>query len=92
MAISNYAQKILDTILKNYTICLCYDPTPEADDYFVYIKEWGGCMSQGNSIEEAVEMICDAAKLWYDSCIEDGLSIPPPYNYDTDPSVWDSEK
>ena len=52
---------------------------PEEDGtYFVKVKELPGCMSAGDTPEEAVEMIHDAMRGWIESNIERGLEIPLP--------------
>jgi len=58
-----------------YTIKL----VPEEDGtYFVEVEELPGCMSAGDTVEEAVEMIHDAMRGWLEVAIEDGLDIPLP--------------
>ena len=46
--------------------------------FFIKVKELKGCMSVGESIQEAYEMIEDAMRSWIESMLEDGLSIPEP--------------
>jgi antitoxin HicB len=58
-----------------YTIELRKDP--EAG-WFVRVKELHGCMSQGETAQEAVAMIREAMELWLGVSLEDGLSIPEP--------------
>lgn len=58
-----------------YTIKLI----PEEDGtYFVEVEELPGCMSQGDTPEEALEMIKDAMEGWLESSIDRGLEIPLP--------------
>jgi len=58
-----------------YTIELQQDPD---EGWFVRVKELRGCMSQGDTAEEAVTMIQEALLLWLEVALEDGLSIPEP--------------
>lgn len=58
-----------------YTIELQYDPE---DAWFVRVKELPGCMSQGDSPEEAIEMIQEAMQLWLEVALEDGDPVPEP--------------
>jgi len=53
---------------------------PELEDggYMVMIEELPGCLSQGDTYEEALEMIEDAKKGWLEVSLEDGLLIPEP--------------
>ena len=46
--------------------------------WFVGIKELPGCMSQGDTPEEAVAMIHDAMRAWIEVALEDGIPIPEP--------------
>ena len=52
-------------------------PDPEGG-WFVRIKELPGCISQGETTEEAIEMIEDAMRGWLEVTLEDGESIPEP--------------
>lgn len=52
---------------------------PEDDGGFtVVIKDLPGCMTQGDTAEEAFEMIVEARELWIESAYEDGDPIPMP--------------
>lgn len=57
-----------------YTIELIRD----SEGWFVRVKELEGCMSQGDTAEEAIEMIQEAMKLWLDVALEEGVPIPEP--------------
>jgi len=85
MEISKDAQYVLDNLLDGYHIGLVWDA--EECVWFVYIREWQGCLSQGDTITEAIEMICDAAEGWYDSCMQDRMDIPEPLEH-----AWDFSK
>ncbi len=51
----------------------------EADgSYFIKVKELPGCMSVGDSIEDAYAMIEDAKADWIAFCLEDGRAVPEP--------------
>lgn len=58
-----------------YTIELM--PEPQGG-WFVSVKELPGCMSQGDTPEEAIEMIQDAMRGWIEVSLEDGDPIPEP--------------
>lgn len=68
--------KSLEDYLKlPYTI----ETKKESDgSYFIKVKELPGCMSVGESIEEAYAMIEDAKADWIQSCLDDGRVIPEP--------------
>ena len=73
-------EKTLDYYLAlPYTFELQYD---REDAWFVRVKELPGCMSQGNTPEEAIEMIQEAMELWLEVALEDGLPIPEPRDLD----------
>lgn len=46
--------------------------------WFIRIKELPGCMSQGETVEEAMEMINDAMRGWLKVALSSGLKIPEP--------------
>jgi antitoxin HicB len=63
----------------NYPITL--HPSPEGG-YAVEIEDLPGCISQGETVEEATKMIEEARCLWLESAYEDGLDIPVPRDED----------
>jgi antitoxin HicB len=68
-------KKLDDYLALPYTIELTNYPD---EGWFVRVKELPGCMSQGKTAEEAIEMILDAMQLWLESSLEKGLPIPEP--------------
>lgn len=52
--------------------------TPDDGVFFIKIKELPGCISQGNTIQEALEMIDDAMNCWLEAALEDIDIIPLP--------------
>ncbi len=69
-------EKSLDFYLNlNYPITLY----PEAEGGFtVEVADLPGCFSQGETIEEAFEMIAEARGLWIETAYEYGDPIPMP--------------
>lgn len=59
-------------MLLNYTVI--FEPQPEGG-YTVYVPALPGCISEGNPLEEAREMIKDAIKCYCESLIKDGLPL-----------------
>lgn len=58
-----------------YTIEL----TPDVDGYwFAEIPLLEGCMTNGESREDALAMIDDAKRAWLETALELGLPIPEP--------------
>jgi len=52
--------------------------------WYVKIPDLPGCMSQGETPEEAIEMIRDAQRLWLQVALEDGRPVPEPSDEDND--------
>ncbi len=52
-------------------------PSPEGG-YAIEIPELSGCLSQGQTVEEAMFMIEDAKRAWIDIALQDGEFIPEP--------------
>lgn len=52
-------------------------PDPEGG-YVVELKDLPGCMSQGDTINEAIDLIDDARKLFLSTAYENGDNIPAP--------------
>ena len=50
----------------------------EEGGYAIEIPELPGCVSQGQTLEEAYEMIQDAKKGWIDLALQNGNPIPEP--------------
>jgi antitoxin HicB len=48
------------------------------EGWFVRIRELSGCMSQGDTAEEAARNIREAMQLWIEAALEDGYPIPEP--------------
>jgi predicted RNase H-like HicB family nuclease len=44
--------------------------------YYVEVPSLPGCVSQGETIEEAIENIKDAINLWIEDMIADGEEVP----------------
>jgi antitoxin HicB len=54
------------------------EPSPEGG-YFAQIKELPGCFAQGETVEEAMEMLDTARRLWLETAYEDGFEISEPH-------------
>ena len=54
------------------------DIKPQADGFVVSIPDLPGCISQGDTLKEAYEMINDAKAVWIESALKEGESIPLP--------------
>ncbi|MFZ3131405.1 MAG: type II toxin-antitoxin system HicB family antitoxin [Desulfosporosinus sp.] len=50
----------------------------EEGGYVIEIPDLPGCLSQGETTEEAIANIEDAKKCWIETLIENGMEIPEP--------------
>ncbi len=50
----------------------------EEGGYAIEIPELPGCVSQGQTLEEAYEMVQDAKRGWIELALQDGKAIPEP--------------
>ena len=57
-----------------YTIIL--HPDPDEGGYTVTVPALPGCVTQGETLEEAIAMAKDAIRLYVESLIADGEVIP----------------
>lgn len=71
----NIEEKIKFYMSLPYTIELLQE---KDGSYFIKVKELNGCMSVGDTPNEAVEMIHEAMEAWLYEAIESGISIPEP--------------
>lgn len=65
----------------NYYLSLPYRVVlypAEEGGYVVEIPELPGCISQGETMEEALRMIEDAKTCWLETALEDNAEIPEP--------------
>ncbi len=53
----------------------------QEDGYVIEIPELPGCLSQGETIEEGMEMIQDAKIAWLEAALEKGIAIHEPEHY-----------
>ena len=68
-------KKIVEDYMKlPYTI----EITPDSGSYFIKVKELEGCMTVGETKVEALDMIEDAKRAWFEAVLEDGGEIPLP--------------
>jgi antitoxin HicB len=58
----------------HYTIIL--HPDPEEGGYTVTVPALPGCVTQGETLEEAIAMARDAIRLYIESLIADGEPVP----------------
>ncbi len=59
----------------------CFYPCENSDGYTVIIPDLKGCVTEGKSLVEAIEMAIDVASGWILSTLEDGETVPKPSSY-----------
>jgi len=52
-------------------------PYPEGG-FFARVKELEGCMTEGDSLEEVMELLEDAKRAWIEAALEAGIEVPLP--------------
>jgi len=64
---------------RHYTIIL--HPDPEEGGYTVTVPALPGCITQGETMEEAIAMAKDAIRLHIESLIADGEPVPEEHEH-----------
>jgi antitoxin HicB len=59
---------------RRYTIIL--HPDPDEGGYTVTVPALPGCVTQGDTLEEAIAMAKDAIQLYIESLLADGEPVP----------------
>ncbi len=65
----------------DYYLSLPYTIELQREDettWFARVRELPGCMTEGDSLAEAAEMLQDAMAAWIDTALEDGKPVPEP--------------
>lgn len=55
-------------------------PDSEFGGFTALIREFPGCVTQGETVTEAYEYLEDAASSWIEAALSLGQEIPPPYS------------
>jgi antitoxin HicB len=64
---------------RHYTIIL--HPDPQEGGYTVTVPALPGCITQGETLEEAIAMAKDAIRLHIESLIADGEPVPEEHEH-----------
>ena len=57
-------------------------PDPEEGGFVVSFPDLPGCLSSGETVEQAIANAADAKKAWMEAMLEDGQAIPEPDDLD----------
>ena len=69
-------KELADYMALPYTFTLI--PDPAEPGYAIKVNELPGCISQGDTAEEALVRIREAMEAWIESALEDGQEVPTP--------------
>ncbi len=62
--------------MKEYQYTIILDPDPEEGGYTVTVPALPGCVTQGETIEDAIAMAKDAIRLYIETLIADDEPVP----------------
>ncbi|MHB8598825.1 MAG: type II toxin-antitoxin system HicB family antitoxin [Ktedonobacteraceae bacterium] len=62
--------------MSSYQYTIILHPDPEDGGYTVTVPALPGCITQGDTLEEAIAMAKDAIRLHVESLIADGEPVP----------------
>jgi predicted RNase H-like HicB family nuclease len=62
--------------MSDYTYTIILEPDPEEGGYTVTVPALPGCVTQGETIEEAIVMAKDAIRLFIETLIAEGQPVP----------------
>ncbi len=62
--------------MSNYQYTIILYPDPEAGGYTVTVPALPGCVTQGETIEEAIAMAKDAIRLHVETLLAEGEPVP----------------
>ncbi|NDO19421.1 toxin-antitoxin system HicB family antitoxin [Lachnospiraceae bacterium MD329] len=57
-------------------------PDTEEGGYALQCPELPGCMTCADTIQQGIDMLEDAKKTWFTTCLSEGIQIPEPTNID----------
>ena len=59
-----------------YTFTIILEPDEEDGGYTVTVPALPGCITQGDTLEDAIAMAKDAIQVYVESLVQDGLPVP----------------
>ena len=67
--------------MSEYTYTIILEPDPEEGGYTVTVPALPGCVTQGETIEEAIVMAKDAIRLFIETLIAEGQPVPQEHEH-----------
>ena len=61
-----------------YIYTAVFTPIKDGSGYYCRVPDLPGCITTGKSIDDAIDMITDAASVWLVGAEDDGTMIPSP--------------
>lgn len=59
-----------------YTYTAVFNPIEDGSGYYCRVPDLPGCITTGKSIDDAIDLITDAANLWLVCAEDEGILIP----------------
>lgn len=75
------AARVAEYMKLPYTFSMYFDEEEVVPAWIAYVEELEGCVSHGDTPEEAVAMVREAMELWLEGSIEHGWEVPPPKDH-----------
>jgi antitoxin HicB len=69
------------TAMNEYRYTIILYPDPEQGGYTVTVPALPGCVTEGETLEEAIAMAKEAIQLYIESLISDGEPIPTEHEH-----------
>ena len=67
--------------MSEYTYTIILEPDPEEGGYTVTVPALPGCVTQGETIEEAIVMAKDAIRLFIETLMAEGQPVPQEHEH-----------
>jgi len=59
-----------------YTYSAIFIPTEDGSEFYARVPDLPGCVTTGDSLDDAIDQITDAASVWLVAAEDEGLPIP----------------
>jgi predicted RNase H-like HicB family nuclease len=67
--------------MSEYSYTIILEPDPDEGGYTVTVPALPGCVTQGETIEEAIVMAKDAIRLFIETLIAEGQPVPQEHEH-----------
>ena len=78
---AHIADRVAEYMRLPYTITMVYDTSGGSPAWVVGVEELQGCLSQGDTPDEAIAMIREAMEGWFEVAVAYGDEIPLPKDH-----------